>query len=86
MNSLARVLALLLVLIFVDAAMKFGMYRRMVHSATGAYCTVAKRSQFERFDCTNRIFYSKPLWVVISVLVGGGAGYVAMEAMRTKSW
>lgn len=86
MNTLARFLAVYLLLVFVDAAFGFGLYRRLVHAATGAYCAMTNRTQFERADCTSRVFYSRPLWLVISVLMGLAAGYVTMQGMQTRRW
>ena len=86
MNSLARFLAVYLALIFLDAAAGFGLYKRLVHMATGGYCALTKRSEFERFACTNRIFYSREMWMALSVAVGIAAGYVGLQAMRTRRW
>jgi len=86
MNTLARILAVYLAIVFVDAALGFGLYRSLVHTATGAYCAVTNRTQFERYDCTSRIFYSRNLWLVISVLMGLGGGYVTLQALQTGKW
>lgn len=86
MNTLARVLAVFLLIVFVDAAGGFGAYRGVVHALTGAYCTVARRSEFQRYDCTSRIFYSRALWLAISVGMGLAGGYVALAALKTRRW
>lgn len=86
MNTLARFLAVYLALVFLDAAAGFGLYRSLVHGATGAYCALTNRSSFERYDCTSRVFYSRNLWLVISVLMGLAGGYVTMSALKTGKW
>lgn len=86
MNSMARFLAVYLALIFLDAATGFGVYKRLVHAASGAYCAVTNRSEFERYACTNRVFYSRELWMALSMGVGIAAGYVGLQAMRTRRW
>lgn len=86
MNTLARILAVYLVVVFLDAALGFDIYRRLVHGATGLYCAVTNRSQFERHDCTSRVFYSRTLWLLISVLMGLGGGYVTLQALQTRKW
>ena len=86
MNTLARLLALLLVLVFTDAAAGFGLYRGLVHGATGVYCRLTNRTSFERFDCTSRVFYSRTLWMIISALLGVAGGYVTLNALQTGKW
>lgn len=86
MNRLARFLAVYLVLVFVDAAAGFGLYRNLVHTASGAYCALTNRSQFERYDCTSRVFYSRALWVLISLAMGAAGGYVTLQALKTGKW
>jgi len=86
MNALARFLAVYLLLVFADAAFGFSVYRRLVHAATGAYCALTNRTQFERADCTGRVFYSRTLWTVISVLMGLAAGYVTLQGLQTGRW
>lgn len=86
MNTLAKVLAVLLVVVFADAAGGFGLYRSFVHAGTGAFCAVARRSEFERHDCTARIFYSKTLWLLISAGMGVAGGYVTLNALKTRKW
>lgn len=86
MNTLSRFLALFLALVALDSAMRFGMYRQLVHTATGAYCTLTNRTSFERFDCTSRVFYSRGLWLLISALTGLAGGYVTLNALQTGKW
>ena len=86
MNTLARVLAAFLVIVFLDAAGGFGLYRDLVHAATGAYCSLTNRTSFERYDCTSRVFYSQRLWLLISVLMGLSGGYVTLNALSTGKW
>lgn len=86
MNTLARFLAVYLAIVFLDAVAGFGLYRGLVHASTGAYCAVTNRSTFERADCTSRVFYSRHLWMVISVLMGLAGGYVTLNALRTRKW
>jgi hypothetical protein len=86
MNSLARFLSLLLLVILVDAVAGFGAYRKLVHAATGAYCAVTNRNSFERYDCTTRIYYSRHLWGLISIVVGLSSGYVTMQALKSGRW
>ena len=86
MNQRARLLSMTLVLVFLDAAMGFGVYRKAVHTATGIYCALANKSSFERYDCTSRIFYSRTLWLLISAAMGLSAGYVTMQALKTGKW
>lgn len=86
MNPLARFLAVYLLVVFLDAAAGFGLYRSLVHAATGAYCSLTNRTSFERYDCTSRVFYSRTLWLVISAAMGLAGGYVALDAMTTGKW
>lgn len=86
MNTLARFLAIYLLVVLLDAALGFDLYRRLVHAGTGAYCKLTKRTRFERHECTARIFYSGTLWLVISMAMGLVGGYVTMNALQTKRW
>jgi hypothetical protein len=86
MNQIARLLAVFLALVLLDSTMGFEVYRKAVHAGTGAYCAVTNRTAFERFDCTSRLFYSRPLWLVVSLLTGLAGGYVTLQAMRTRRW
>lgn len=86
MNTVARILALFLALVALDSAARFGIYRSLVHTATGAYCALTNRTSFERFDCTSRVFYSRRVWLVISVLTGLAGGYVTLSALQTGKW
>lgn len=86
MNTLARFLAVYLVLVFADAFAGFGLYRRVVHAGTGLYCTLTRREKWEQYQCTDSLFYSHTLWVAISVLMGLAGGYVTLQALATKKW
>lgn len=86
MNALARFLAVYLAVVLVDALAGFGLYRSLVHTATGAYCALANKSQWERSDCTTRIFYSRSLWLLISLAMGAAGGYVTLQALRSGKW
>lgn len=86
MNTLARGLAVYLAVVLLDALSGFGLYRNLVHAATGAYCAVANRSSWERADCTARIYYSRPLWLLISLAMGAVGGYVTLQALKSGKW
>lgn len=86
MNTLARVLAVYLLVVFLDALAGFGLYRKAVHGLTGVYCKITNRERWEQFQCTDRVFYSHTLWVVISVLMGLSGGYVTLQALTTRRW
>ena len=82
MNTLAKVIAVWLLLVAVDAATGFGMYRKLVWGVSGAWCAATNRDAFQRHECTARVFYSRGVWGFMSVLVGLAAGYVSYEAMK----
>lgn len=86
MKTLARFLAVYLVLVFVDALAGFGLYRRLVHGAASAYCAVTNKSSWERNECTDRVFYNRTLWLVISLAMGAAGGYVTLQALKTGKW
>jgi hypothetical protein len=86
MNSLARVLAVLLSLVLVDALAGFRLYQRLVAAAVGAWCKLTNRDDYERMRCASSIFYSKGLWLLISALMGVASGYVALEGVTTRRW
>lgn len=83
MNTLARVLAVYLAIVLLDALVGYRMFREVVHAATGMYCKLLSKHPDERAQCTARIFYSKELWLVISVLMGLAGGYVTQQALKT---
>lgn len=83
MNTLARVLAVYLALVLLDAVSGYKLFRKVVHSATGVYCKLTNRGWWEREQCTSTLFYSKWLWLVISVAMGSAAGYVTLQALKT---
>lgn len=86
MNSLARALAILLAVVLVDALVGFRVYRKLVHSAAGVYCKLTNRRQWERTRCTERVFYSSTLWLVIAIAAGLAGGYVTLQALATQRW
>lgn len=86
MNALARFLAIYLLVVFVDAMLGWGVYRRLVLGATAGYCRVTNRTAFERFDCANRIFHSRALWMAIASAMGLAGGYVTFQALKTRKW
>ena len=86
MNSLARALAIFVLVVFVDGFAKFGAFKRVVRGAATAYCAVANKSPLEREDCERRVFYSKGVWLAISLLVGAAAGYVTAQLLSTRRW
>lgn len=83
MNTLARVLAVYLAVVLLDALSGYRMFRNLVHGATGLYCGLFNKSAWERETCTARIYYSKGIWLVISVLMGLASGYVTQQALKT---
>lgn len=85
MNALARWLAVYLVLVLVDAAMGFGLYRKSVHALTGAYCRLTRRNEWDRARCTERIVTSRLLWLLISAIMGLCAGYVTLQLLTTRT-
>lgn len=86
MNTLARVLAVYLVVVLLDALSGYRLFRDLVRMVVGLFCKLANRSAWERERCTADIFYSKGLWLVISMLMGLAGGYVTLQALRTKKW
>jgi hypothetical protein len=86
MNTTARVLAIYLLLVFFDGTTGFRLYRWLVHKAAGVYCTLTKRSEFERARCTSSVFYSSTVWAIIALFTGIVAGYVTHSALRTRTW
>lgn len=83
MNTLARVLSLYLALVLLDAMMGYKMFRKVVFNATGLYCKLTNRTWAEQEYCTNAVFYSKWMWLLISVAMGTMASYVTMQALKT---
>ena len=86
MNALARLLAIYLALVFVDAALGFELYRKLVRGLASLVCFVLRRTAAERDSCTARVFQSRLLWLLISVAMGLAAGYVALQALATQRW
>lgn len=86
MNTLARVLAVYLVLVMLDAVAGYRMFRNFVHLVTGLYCKMANKSWWEQERCTSDIFYSRALWLVISMIMGLIGGYVTLQGLKTKKW
>ncbi len=86
MNTLARWLAVYLALVLFDALMGFRLYQRAVYAATGGWCKLTNRDDLYRAQCTNRIFYSRALWLLISSGMGLAGGYVAAQALATRRW
>lgn len=86
MNALARLLSVYLVMVLADSALGFGVYRSFVHAGSGAYCFVTQRNPWEREACTDRVFHSNSLWLLISLAMGLAAGYVTLQAFKTGKW
>jgi hypothetical protein len=86
MNTLARVLAVYLLLVLADAVGGFKLYHRVVHAGAGAWCRLTGRAPHEQHECASRLFYSRALWLAISAVMGVIAGYVAMQAAKTGRW
>lgn len=87
MKTLARVLAVYLALVLLDGlVLDFKAYQRIVHGGSWVWCMAARGSDEDQYECTNRVFYSRWLWVLISSLMGLAAGYVAMQAVETGRW
>lgn len=83
MNTYARMMAVLMAVILLDALVGYRVFRNIIHAGTGMYCKVTRRGWWEREKCTSSIFYSQALWVVISVIMGLMGGYVTMQALKT---
>lgn len=83
MNSQARVMAILMVAVLLDAVIGYRVFRGIVHTGTGMYCKLTRRGWWEREKCTSSIFYSQTLWLLISLAMGLMAGYVTMQALKT---
>ena len=81
MDSLARALAVWLALVFVDAVTGFRAYRRLLGVGCKAYCAATGRYDHGRHR--DALFYSRAAWLVISALVGGAAGYVTLQALKS---
>lgn len=86
MRLSARLLALYLALVWLDSMVGWGVFHGIVHGATGVWCHVTERSQWERHQCTNKVFNSRELWVGVSLLLGMVAAYVAYSALSTGRW
>lgn len=77
MTLLVRALAVLLVVVLVDALFGLGMYRKLVWGGAGAYCSLTNKTEFEKHDCAARVYYSRGLWLAITLALGGAAAFVA---------
>ena len=86
MNSLARILSIYLLVVLIDALAGYRLFRDLVHAVTGLYCKLTNKSWWERERCTADIFYSRALWLVISMAMGLAGGYVTLHALKTKRW
>lgn len=68
--------------VLMDAIFRVGALKSLLHGVVGAWCSVTGRTQFERFDCTNRIYYSTGLWTAVAIMTGLAAGHVTLTALR----
>ena len=73
------VIAAYLLLVLVDAALGFRMFHGVVRSGAGLYCRLTRKPAWERERCTDRVFHSRALWILISVLMGSLAFRVAAD-------
>lgn len=73
------VLAAYLALVLLDAVAGFRLFHRVVRAGAGAYCRLTRKPAWERERCTDRLFYSRALWLAISVLMGAVAYRVASD-------
>ena len=80
MSVTTYALAAYLLLVLLDAAAGFRLFHRAVRAGAGLYCRVAgNRAAWQRERCTDRVFHSRPLWVLISLLMGALALRVATD-------
>lgn len=85
MNWLARILAVYLALVLLDAMSRFKLFLKTVHAGAGVWCRVVD-PKADRVACAERVFYSRTLWFIISALIGLMAGYVTLQALNTRRW
>ncbi len=83
MNSLARALSVYLLVVFADALLGFGLYRKLVQGVVGAFCFVTNRHPADRRQCEQDVFFSRTLWMLIAAGMGVAGGYVTLQALKT---
>ena len=64
------VLGAYLLLVLLDAVLGFRLFRGVVRAGAGLYCRLTRKPAWERERCADRVFYSRWLWLAISLLMG----------------
>lgn len=79
-------MAVYLLIVLLDAASGFGLYRRLVRGTVSLACDATHSTWWSKQECTERIFRSRGLWLLISGLMGLQAAYVTSQLLRTGRW
>lgn len=77
-------LAAYLLLVLLDGAAGFRLFRASVRAGAGLYCRATRQASWERERCTDRVFHSRAVWVVISLGMGALTYRVANDLLTAS--